>query len=470
MQGVWPGRTGSAAVDRLRALAVVAAALTVLLAVVLAIAFGSVAAGFHTMAAVAAPEVVAGTDLNVSLSDLDAQAANVLLVGADTGLSDNRAHALARYESDRTRIDADLRTIATVGGGDPAVAAAVQAVLDDIGRYQSYAGTALWLNGNGNDPVGTPSAAALANYRQATALMATALRDAGTLLSREEVSAHNADQAATTGTVWARVWVLVLGVALVAALVLTQVHLRMRWRRRISPPLLAATALALAATITATVLLTAESSYLSTAEHGGFDQVVSLSQARAAIRETAADESRYLVDPAHAASYQQAFQDRSQEVLSLPGTDIAHYDDRLRSVLNAYYANNADVAFGGYLGAALHNVGSYPERLLVQRVIARFQGYEVADRMMRATLASGDVRDAVEFDTGTALGYSSYNLDYFDQALGLLIQQKQGVFDDAVASGNGTLAGWTWPIPTGIAVLVLVGLALGAWPRLSEYR
>ncbi|HEY0803536.1 MAG TPA: hypothetical protein VGD84_00655, partial [Pseudonocardiaceae bacterium] len=335
---------------------------------------------------------------------------------------------------------------------------------------QEFAGTALWLNGSQGDPVGRPAAAELATYRQATALMTTARADADTLLSLNEAAARQADQSAIGDTVAARVWVVLLGVLLAAALVLAQLHLRRAWRRRMNPALIVATVLAIATTITATVLLSQESTHLATAEHSGFEPVASLSQARAGSRESAADESRYLVDQANAANYQQAFQNRSQQVLNLPGADLTHYDAMLRAARNAYAADNTTVPFGGYLGEGLRNVGSTDEQLLVQRVIARFQGYEVADRMLRATVATGDVRDAAYFDTTTALGYSSYNLNRYDASLGALIEEKQQVFSNAAHAGEVDLAGWTWPIPAGIGLLLLVALTVGVRPRLTEYR
>jgi hypothetical protein len=103
--------------------------------------------------------------------------------------------------------------------------------------------------------------------------------------------------------------------------------------------------------------------------------------------------------------------------------------------------------------------------------MARFAGYERADRAMRATFAQGDdLRDAIQFDTGTALGYSSYNLARYDQALSHLISLKQQVFDQAVSAGTGNLAGWSGILPAIAAVLIVALLGVGVWQRIAEYR
>ena len=47
------------------------------------------------------------------------------------------------------------------------------------------------------------------------------------------------------------------------------------------------------------------------AKSEAFDSIVALSQARAVSDDANADESRYLVDPARAGQYQQAFEDKS---------------------------------------------------------------------------------------------------------------------------------------------------------------
>jgi len=100
----------------------------------------------------------------------------------------------------------------------------------------------------------------------------------------------------------------------------------------------------------------------------------------------------------------------------------------------------------------------------------RYAGFELADRAMRTTLAQGSLRDAIEFDTGTALGYSSYNLGRYDDALAHLISLKQQVFDLAVRAGTDDLTGWSGLLPAVVVVLIIGLLGAGLWPRLAEYR
>lgn len=463
------GRLSTPGTIRLLTAAVVVPA--IILGVVVAAVVGSLGAGFDQLSGSAAPQVTASADLYVALSNMDAQVANVLLVGDDPGLSDNRSHALAVYAQGRTRADSDLQKVAAIGGGDAAVARSVTTILDGFGQYQALAGEALALNASGRDPAGSPSPTELSVYRQATALIPSLLGDTQQLIATSQHSLDATYEANRSGVVWATVWVVLLGIVLLAALVVTQVYLGRRLRRRLNPAIVAATALTLAVTILVPVLLAGASGQLRTAKMDAFDPIIALSQARAVSQESAANESRFLVDPAGAATYQQAFQSESQQVITLRGANIGHYDATLRSSLDQYSLDYSDVGFGGDFAVEAAHTTSLAERYAAIRAMARYAGYEVADRAMRATLAQGDdLRDAIEFDTGTALGYSMYDLDRYDQALANLISIKQRVFDDAVASGTGELAGWSGILPA-IAVLLIVGLlGVGVWPRLAEYR
>ena len=124
----------------------------------------------------------------------------------------------------------------------------------------------------------------------------------------------------------------------------------------------------------------------------------------------------------------------------------------------------------GFLATEIADVTATPERLAAIRTMARYAGFEVADRQMRATLAAGDLRDAIEFDTGAALGYSTYDLGRYDDALVHLIGMKQQLLDLAVRDGGDLVSGWTllWPAVVGVLIALLTGM--GVWPRLAEYR
>jgi hypothetical protein len=89
---------------------------------------------------------------------------------------------------------------------------------------------------------------------------------------------------------------------------------------------------------------------------------------------------------------------------------------------------------------------------------------------MRATPAAGDLRDAVEFDTGSSLGYSTYDLGRYDQALVHLITLKQTELDQAVRTGTDAVSGWTALLPVLLGLVIGLLAGAGVRPRLAEYR
>jgi hypothetical protein len=442
----------------------------IVLGIVIASFVTSLDDGFDELSRSAAPQVAAAADLYVALSDMDAQVANVLLVGSDHGLSDNRRNAVSAYSQGRSQADADIQRVAAIGGDDPRVARAVRSILDRFGQYQALAGEAVSLNTAGGDPTGHPSATELAVYRQATALMPALLDDTQGLIATSQSSLMATYENDRTSEVIAQVVAILLGLVLLAALVITQVYLRRRLRRRLNPAIAAATLVTLAVTVVVPLLVGNAGGHLRTAKQDAFDPIIALSQARAVARESAANESRFLVDPTQAPRYEQAFQAESQQVVTLDNTGIKDYDGALRVALDAYNVNYSDVRFGGDFAVEVAHTGSLVERYAAIRVMARYAGYELADRAMRATYGQGDLRDAIQFDTGTALGYSTYDLGRYDQALGDLIAIKQRVFDQAVSDGTGALTGWSGMLPAVVAVLIVALVGLGVWPRLVEYR
>jgi len=429
----------------------------------------AVAGGFAVIGDQAAPQVRTSADLYFALSDLDAQAANVLLVGTDPALADDRTAARNLYEQRRVQADHDIDRAAQDAGADPATQQTIATTMDQLGRYESLVAQAVQLNQLGHDSTGRPSASTLASYRQATDTMRGILADVQRLISQnhdvlDATYANERGRALDTG-----VWVGVVGGASVVALVGLQVLLRRRLRRTVNPALLLATALCLTLTVGGISVLASAAGQLLVAKSDAFDSIIALSQARAISYDANADESRYLVDPQRATQYQQAFLAKSQSLLDLPGATIDRYDTTFADALRAYQANQADIRFTGYFGTEMRNITFTGERAAAERVLATYQTYQRDDRRLRATTAH-DPTAAIRFDIGTTPGTSNYDFDQFDGALTRLIQINQNAFDTATRAGQGDLAGWDLPIP-GLGVLLIIGLAVtGLWPRMAEYR
>jgi len=194
--------------DRIRGIAAVTMIVAVLLGLITAVAFTSIAAGLRLIGQQSEPEVLATTDLYFRLNDMDAQVANVLLVGGQRGLGIDRQQAQAIYEQDRRQADQDLLHAAVVARSEPSV----RALLDDLGRYEALASEAMYLDGRGPDQPGRPPAAALVLYRQATDLLRSGILPAAHALTDQNTAALDGTYQAKRSTArYDALWVALAG-------------------------------------------------------------------------------------------------------------------------------------------------------------------------------------------------------------------------------------------------------------------
>ena len=445
-------------------------ALACCLAVLAAVLLGQLRGEFQAIGQQDAPEADATTGLYFALNDMDAQVANLLLVGGDTALAANRSHDLATYASDRATADSDLEQATVAEAGNAAAEQELSQVLNRIGQYQTLAADALLASQLAHSAAGRAPATAIAYYQQATDLMQTGVLPAvGSLSTVSAARLDAAYQGGRTAGGTGIVWVVVLGILLAAALVTLQLYLFARFQRLVNPALAAATVLTIAFVAVTAVRLNAESSQLKVAKQDAFDSIQALSLARAVSYDANADESRYLVDPGRAAQYQQAFLGKSQQIANVGPVGISGYDPALAADIQAYRRDNSVVRFGGYLGAEFRNVTFPGEREAAVATLLAFQRYERDDRTMRA-LAKSNLAAAVAYDIGTASSQSDGAFSQYDAALSSVIAVNTNAFTVAVHDGEAGAAGWDLVLPA-LAVVLLVTLTLtGVRPRLAEYR
>jgi hypothetical protein len=283
--------------------------------------------------------------------------------------------------------------------------------------------------------------------------------------SRLDTAYQGGRTAALTGIVWA----IVLGLLLAAALITLQLYFAARFRRRLNPALATATVLALVFAAATAGRLGAESGQLKVAKQDAFGSIQALSLARAVSYDANADESRYLADPGRAAQYQEAFLSKSQQIANVGPVTISGYDAALAADIKAYQRDNADVRFGGYLGAEFRNITFAGERQAAVATLLAFQCYEHDDRTLRAT-AKTNMPAAVAYDTGTAPGQSDWTFNQYDAALSSLIAINSAAFTTAVTEGENGTATRYLALAALAGVLVAALTYAGIHRRLGEYR
>ncbi|MFI6444597.1 hypothetical protein [Kitasatospora sp. NPDC050543] len=419
----------------------------------------------------AAPQAARAADLYFALNDMDAQAANLLLLGADPDYATLRKQTQDAYEQRRAQAGTDLQRAAEAASGDPAGRVAVQNVLSELGRYEALVARAQLLEEQAHAPAGKPSAEALDAYRQATDLLRQQLLPAADqVTAANSATVEHSYHAQRADLAAGRWWILAAGVLALAALAALQRTLTVRFHRLINPPLAAVTLLTCIALTAGLHLAGRADDHLTVAKSNAYDSVIALSRARAVAYDMNADESRYLTDPARAAAYEQTFFDKTQAVARLDGATLGDYDARLRSAADDHRADHTTVPFGGFLGAELRNITFPGEQEAAERVLKAFQQYQLDDRKTRSLRGQGRLKDAVTFNTGTAPGQSNADFALLGAALDDVLAINRNALGRAVAEADDDLDAST-AITGALALAAALALtALGVRPRLREYR
>ena len=440
-----------------------------MLAALIAFQAGSQQAGLREIGDRDAPEVVATSDFYFALNDMDAQVANILLVGDAQNLGFTAAQAQTIFDQRRTQADSDLQQ-AAVAATDSATAAAIRAVLDAYGNYQALVARTLTLNGLHAHPAGPPAPDVLAAYRAATDLLdATLLPAARSLSDRSATALEHTYEQQHNAAIRMRDAIVVAGAVALTLVIMLQVFLARRFRRRVNLGALGATLLCAALVSSGGWLLSAQADHIRVAKKDAFDSILALDQARAVSYDANADESRYLVDPERADQYQSAFLHKTQQLVSLPGATITTFDQRLATAIDAYQADHTDVDWQGFYGTEFRNITFPGERVAAQKMLTLFQVYQLDDRHIRALVGNGQLAAAIAFCTSYQPGQSNYAFTQYDQALAAVIAINQNAFTANINSADRDVAHWTvipWLTLAGFAVL----LGGGLWPRFAEYR
>jgi hypothetical protein len=435
-------------------------ALTALFAVANA-AIGDARTGLQVIGHDSGPQAAATADLYFALSDMDAQVADVLLIGREQTLGIGREQALTRYRQDRARADSAAVQAAELVGADPADRRTVQAVLDALGEYEQLAEQAMLLDGQASHAAGPPPANVLTVYHQATDLMKTELLpkaynltlDAGAVVRHTYLAERSAVLAG-------EVRVVTSGVVLIVVLVALQVFIAVRFRRLVNLPLLLATVgLAILIGMSGSLLAT-EAAQLDVAKVDGFDSILTLSRARAIGNAATADESRYLLDPGRADIYTQTYLDKSQALLYVSAGSIGQYDTAIVPAVTNY--GKGSIGFLGFFGVEARGATRHDA---LATILDRYVQVQRDDQRMRTLAATGQGTAAIAVRTGDSLR----DFDQYDAALESLVGVHQDTFAGAVRTGDRALNGWD-VVPLASVLLAAALVVAGVAPRLWEYR
>jgi hypothetical protein len=458
---------------QIRAFAVAGLLAVLALFAVTATAIGNARDGVQTIGHDAGPQVVATGTLFFALSDMDAQAANVLLIGKESGLGREREASKRRYKLRRAQASRALIQAAQLAGDDLPQQQTVLSVFDGLGRYERLVAQAITLDEQARRAAGPPPQEVIDIYRLGTGLMKLELLPKAYNLTLDSGATVRQTYAAKRSAVLTgRAWVWLAGLVVVGVLAGAQVFLARRFRRVVNPALALATLVVLVLVVAGTGLLSAQADQLRRAKQDGFDSVLALSRARAISNSAFGDESRYLLDPGRADTYEQVYLDKAQSVLYTEAGNLEEYYRGVDTAVRQFSAGRGQASFLGFFGDEVRHVGSAGQgSTLVETLsdtLVSYQQVQQNDSRMRELANANRRQDAVALRMGRDSGaVGAFNR--YDGSLVALTAAHDRAFDRAIASADDGLRGWDVMLP-GAAIAVAVLILIGVRPRLAEYR
>ena len=413
---------------------------------ILAGELGGLRAGFTTIGAGTAPGVEASAKLSYDLSDLDDEVVNMLLVGDQSGLGENRANAYGDYQNDIA--DAN-KNLAQIGSGIDAVpngSSLFIKIENALSGYEHAVDDAMYVDALAHDRnPAQPSAQALATYQHAVDLLSD--QDNGVLaLATQLIGAEQGTiEAASVSKLDLSTQLITVASVLLALVLLmllfVQRELRRRFMRRFNPSLILATLLTIGFGIGLIVQVDSARGDYTAQNAASSGAVVELWQVQADAAQMRAADGRYLLD-AGAGEYV------SGQTVGAASSDAQDFGRQEQTILSL-----EELIFPTGTPASL------------DQAYADFVGDDSTLRTEVGVTAADKLATPVAFELGDAHA----DFEKYISVLQGALTDNESAFKAAMASGRTALGPWQW-LPAAwapvIALLVLSGFA----PRLREYR
>ena len=392
-----------------------------------------------------APSIIASQQIKTAIADMDADAANELLAPTGAGQQAAVQAYHARRQEAATALIAAAQNI-TYGDAERIPILKIQL---GLGTYESLIQRARDLHQEG-------SPAFIAAYNQAARVLDTSILPAADAL--DQANLEELDRAYSgqrSRSLLARTLLGAAALLLLSLLATVQLFLFNRTRRLINIPMFAASLLLLVFGIATLRGLNSAEKNLVRAKEDAFTSIHALWRARAAAYAANSVESRFLLDPEHAAERTDTFFAKRDLLAKLPP--------------GATYENAEKHGFTGYLADELNNITFNGEREAATETLRDFGRYVAIDAQIRDLQRRGQHREAIELCTGTAPGQSDWAFEAFDTALGRTLKVNQDAFDTSVTEGFAVLRHFEVKAAIFTAIVAILCL-FGLWQRIGEYR
>lgn len=400
-----------------------------------------------------APSILNAIRIKDSLADMDANAANELLVK-----SGQNSEAIKGYNERRQKLSGLLVDVASnITYGD-AEKIPIQTIVEGVGKYMEKIQQARDLNYRGD------TNGVIAAYREAAEIMDNKLLPAADKLANVNLEqlekSYDRERFAAGRSL---VFIIISGLLLMGTLVGIQLFLNYRMRRMLNPMLLAASAIALILLGYTIQALLASSHHLKVAKEDSFKSLYLLRQSRSIAYSANADESRYLLDTTRATIHEQAFFDKVNNIAKLPNNQT------FETVATTVLKGEKVWGVTGLMADALNNITFEGEKNAAVATLNTFDTYFKLDKQIRQLQQSGKRAEAITLCTGYNQGQSNWAFEQFKAANKKFIDVNQEQFELAIALGFKDVQNFEIIAPIATASIALLTL-FGLLPRLKEYE
>ena len=234
--------------------------------------------------------------------------------------------------------------------------------------------------------------------------------------------------------------VFVSGAILLGLLVSIQLLL-FKWNRRVvNPALLGATLIASFFLLDTLVSLNTANKQLKVAKEDAFDSLHALRQLRSTAYMMNTAESRYLLDSSAASEHEKQFSLSANKIARIgnfdPLTNAAEYQGQLQSI-----ANQGQVLPGmsGFFATQLKNVSFPNEMDKTKMMITDFAAYLKIDSKIRVLNTTGKRDDAIKLALGNDPGQSNYAFDKLKASNSETMNVNIDAFNQAIEKAQRSL-------------------------------
>ncbi|MCC3472174.1 MULTISPECIES: hypothetical protein [unclassified Microcoleus] len=429
-----------------------------------------------------APSVLTAQRIKDSLADLDANAANELLVKPG-----ENPQAAKDYRGRQEKLSKLLALAAeNITEGDTE-RQQIRTLILSLGDYMTQIERARLANERGD------SRSLLEAYRKAANILDSILLPAAEQL--QNVNLESLDRAYISQKARSAnlLFLAVIGNLLpLVMLGLLQLFLYHRMRRNLNPYLLGATLCAIVLFFYITNALNAASYHLKVAKEDAFNSLLPLRQARALAYSANADESRYLLDREFAAQHERKFVEKMAKIAVIPANLLD-----FESVAKEFKPSNVQgvAGFTGLFAQEFANITFGGEREAAVEMLSAFGVYVNIDKQIRSLVNSDKRAEAIALCTGNKQGQSNWaftqflkkhndvtdinltafteNLDRGFKSVGYVPDKSKQSSDDILQlslldrsfKNTYQVELWSLALISAIAILTFFGLNL----RLKEY-